>query len=95
MRPSKGSPLTFSPSSAGEWHVAFTGTTETWAEPVIGWAVVVVNLFHSSEAEEFGDYDSSVQPVVLDDGLPTTMTDYLLSRSGGVEWSVERGPGDG
>lgn len=80
------SPIAFT-ESVGGWRVIFTAResemTQTWEERVLGWAVV------KRHEDDEGRTETVVEPVVLDEGTPVTVSAYLTERAGFVYWSVQ------
>lgn len=75
--------------------VEFRTASETWREPLIGFAVVVDTV--STELSPADgrplngqvEYEAGVQPVVLDEGVPTPLGLYLADReTHGMTWRV-------
>lgn len=87
MRIADGNVISFQ-EAIGRWKVTFTrltsdDVTETWEVTVIGWAVVVCE--HLTEENTTA---TDIEPVVLDEGIPTTISDYRQQRSGFLRWEV-------
>lgn len=86
--PSRGSILSMIPA---EGKVTFTCDTETWTERVVALAVVAGASERAyDDAAATWITDSFVQPVVLDDGTPMSVTQYLMDMSGPVAWKWTR-----
>jgi hypothetical protein len=82
--------VSFTPDHSGEYLAVFHTREKSWAEHIIGWAVVLVD-------EDSGD--EQVQPVVLDgrhddrdDGVPSTISEYRDVSGGNVGWGLRRVP---
>jgi len=76
--PTVGSVLSLTTASG---TVEFTNATETWTEPLVAWAVVVV---WSDPA--LGEYGTDVVAVVIDeDRYPVTLAEYLRERASGTK----------
>ncbi|MFD4206254.1 hypothetical protein ACFWRG_09710 [Micromonospora tulbaghiae] len=90
MRIAEGNVVSFTPDHGGTLAVRFSANGETFKEPLIGWAVVVVHRERSDDGPEV--VDTQLQPVVIDpaDGLPATVTDYRANRTGHLRWEVIR-----
>lgn len=85
MVPTVGTVLSLIPASG---QVLFTSDGERWTEPLIGYAVVVTwtkASDPSGSATWAEEYESGVEPVVLQDGQPTVVSAYV---SGRVTWAV-------
>lgn len=81
MNLTAGSPLTFT-SAAGS--VTFTDDSETWTEALIGFSVVVTWSGQPDRQDDPADTETDVEPVFLDEGLPTTLTRYRAHHAGHI-----------
>jgi hypothetical protein len=79
-----GSVLSLCPVQPGQWVAEFVSlkTDERWTAPVVAWAVVVVANPNPRTDDDLSE--TGLSPVVLDEdeGVPATIRDYLLVRSG-------------
>lgn len=85
-----GNVLQFAPDATGGYHVRFKfhqggKKVEEWVEPLIGWAV----MQGCPLDDEADGYETSIEPVVLAEGFPTNVRDYLLDRDGLTTYRVE------
>ena len=80
--PAKNSVLSMIPATG---TIEFTHEGETWTEPVVALAVTVDEVLYRPE-DNHGDtpavwtIDSAVEPVVLEEGHPFTITYYLMDK---------------
>jgi hypothetical protein len=74
VRPTVGSVLHYAPDSSG-WLAQLSDESETWQEPVIGWAVVCTWVSYAPEAEDAeprpegdeSEFQTELQPVLFTD----------------------------
>lgn len=83
MEPLLGSVLQFSPATPG-WMIAVTDGETEWAEPLVGWAVVVIWTAWQKDNEEEGtqgtkQFQTELQPVSI---TKTGEVEPLIMREG-------------
>lgn len=90
-RLTEGSVLQVGPLPAGDWEVTCTDADgASWSWPALGLAVVA----RSAEvAEQVGQPETEVEPLVLTGGAPMTVREALIncgSLPASVSWDLER-----